>query len=80
MYILMARRTSSDEIKVTIKRFGEDDESITVEKGATIWDALVKAGLPRDTEVRIDWDVYEAGDELEDGDELVVATKKYAQG
>lgn len=80
MYILMARRTSSDEIKVTIKRFGEDDESITVEKGATIGDALVKAGLPRDTEVRIDWDVYEAGDELEDGDELVVATKKYAQG
>lgn len=76
----MARRTSSDEIKVTIKRFGEDDESITVEKGATIGDALVKAGLPRDTEVRIDWDVYEAGDELEDGDELVVATKKYAQG
>ena len=54
MYILMARRTSSDEIKVTIKRFGEDDESITVEKGATIGDALVKAGLPRDTEVRID--------------------------
>lgn len=75
----MARRAESNSIVVTIERFGMEPEEITLEKGASIGDALVKAGLPRDTEVRIDWETYEAEDVLENGDELVVSTKKYAQ-
>jgi hypothetical protein len=41
---------------------------------------LVKAGLPRDTEYRVDWEQFWPEDEIEDGDVLVVSTKKHTQG
>ena len=80
MYCKMERRAESNTISVEIERFWQDSEEVTLEKGATIGDALVKAGLPRDTEVRIDGETYDAEDLVEDGDVLTVSTKKYAQG
>ena len=48
------RRAETNLIKVTIERFGEDSEVVEIEKDSTAGDALVKAGLPRDTEHRVD--------------------------
>jgi hypothetical protein len=47
------KRTSSNTISVTIERFGEESEVVEIEKGSTAGDALVEAGLPRDTEYRV---------------------------
>lgn len=74
------RRAETNLIKVTIERFGEDSEVVEIEKGSTAGDALVKAGLPRDTEYRVDWEQFWPEDEIEDGDVLVVSTKKHTQG
>ena len=52
------RRAETNLIKVTIERFGEDSEVVEIEKDSTAGDALVKAGLPRDTEHRVDWEQF----------------------
>lgn len=74
------KRTSSNTISVTIERFGEESEVVEIEKGSTAGDALVEAGLPRDTEYRVNWEQFWPDDEVEDGDVLVVSTKKHTQG
>lgn len=80
MFFFSMKRTSSNTISVTIERFGEESEVVEIEKGSTAGDALVEVGLPRDTEYRVNWEQFWPDDEVEDGDVLVVSTKKHTQG
>jgi len=80
MFFFSMKRANSNTISVTIERFGEESEVVEIEKGSTAGDALVEAGLPRDSEFRVDWVQYWPDDEVDDGDVLVVSTKKHTQG
>lgn len=74
------KRTTADTIKVELQRFGESTQIVELEVGATIEDLCDKVGLDYGTEIRYNGDVVNLNDELEDGDVLVLPTKKITQG
>ena len=74
------KRTSAETIKVELQRFGESTQFVELEVGATIEDLCDKLGLDYGTEIRYNGDVVNLTDELEDGDVLVLPTKKITQG
>lgn len=74
------KRTTADTIKVELQRFGESTQFVELEVGATIEDLCDKVGLDYGTEIRYNGDVVNLDDELEDGDVLVLPTKKITQG
>lgn len=74
------RQAQPDTISVAIQRLMESTIPLTLPVDSTVWDALEKAGLPRDTEARVAWELASANDLLDDGDVIVVATKKNTQG
>lgn len=74
------RQAQSNTISVEIQRLWESTIRLDLPEDSTVWTALEKAGLPRDTEARVAWELATANDYLDDEDVIVVATKKNTQG
>lgn len=68
------------QITVKIQRLWESTTTLELAPDTKVGDALVQVGLPRDAECRIGWELATANDLLDDGDVIVVATKKNTQG
>lgn len=67
-------------INVKVQRLWESTIDLTLAPDTIIGDALVAAGLPRNSEARVNWELARENDILDDGDVIVVATKKNTQG
>lgn len=74
------RRNNEDKISVEIQRLWESTIQLNLDEDTTVGDALAEAGLPRNSEARIGWELATENDLLDDGDVIVVATKKNTQG
>lgn len=74
------KRTTADTIKVELQRFGESTQIVELEKDSTVEDLCDKVGIDYGTEIRYNGDVVSLDDVLEDGDALVLPTKKITQG
>jgi hypothetical protein len=74
------RQAINDTISVEIQRLWESTITLDLPEDTTVGEALEKANLPRDTEARVGWELATANDLLDDGDIIVVATKKNTQG
>lgn len=69
-----------DVIKVKIGAVGSRFDEFVLEKGTTVSQALEKAGYDRSGQVRINGQPYGNGDELEDGDEMLVISSEPVKG
>lgn len=74
------RQAINGTISVEIQRLWESTIRLDLPEDTTVGEALEKAGLPRDTEARVAWELATANDLLDDEDVIVVATKKNTQG
>jgi ABC-type Fe3+-hydroxamate transport system substrate-binding protein len=74
------RRNTENQISVEIQRLWESTIQLNLDEDTTVGDALAEAGLPRNAEARIGWELATENDLLDDGDVIVVATKKNTQG
>ena len=61
-------------MKVTTRFAGEEKEVI-VGGGATVRDVLVARGVPADSRVRVNGDVVDLDDQVEEGDVISMAPK-----
>ena len=71
------KKEERNEIEVKVARTGGKPEVYVLEEGATAEDALDAAGITynRRDRVRINGDIAELDDELEDGDRVTVTGK-----
>jgi len=76
----MRQAQVKDTISVEIQRLWESTITLTLDVDTTVGDALEEANLPRNAEARIGWELATENDLLDDGDIIVVATKKNTQG
>ena len=74
------RRTATDTIKVELQRFGESTQFVELPEDSTVEDLIEKADLPEGIEIRCNGEVVSLDDILDDGDVLVIPTKKITQG
>jgi len=69
------KRTSVDDsIKVTVNVLGGRSQTVCIAKDATVAEALAAAEMSTDLTVRVNGEECSGADELEDGDELFVAS------
>ena len=73
----MAKRKEADEIIVKVVRTGGEVKKYSLEDGSTVEDALDAAGITynRRDRVRINGEIAELEDVLEDGDRVTVTGK-----
>lgn len=76
----MRQAQVNDTISVEIQRLWESTITLNLPEDTTVGDALEEAHLPRNAEARIGWELATENDLLDDGDIIVVATKKNTQG
>lgn len=76
----MRKVETSSTIKVELQRFWESTQFVELPEDSTVEDLIEKAGLPEDIEIRCGGDVVALDDLLDDGDVLVIPTKKITQG
>ncbi len=70
---------AGETISVAVVSFGNDPIALTLAKGATVADALAKAGITRGSqEIFVSGEVAEDADELEDKDVVSIVTPKQA--
>lgn len=74
------RQAQANTISVEIQRLWESTITLNLPEDTTVGDALEEAHLPRNAEARIGWELATENDLLDDGDIIVVATKKNTQG
>lgn len=74
------RRTEQDTIKVELQKFGESTQFVELPEDSTVADLIEKAGLDEWIELRCNGEVVNEDDILDDGDVLVMPTKKITQG
>lgn len=74
------RQANADTISVEIQRLWESTITLNLPEDTTVGDALEQAHLPRGIEARVGWELANENDLLDDGDIIVVATKKNTQG
>ena len=77
---MRTNETYSSTISVEIQKLGEPTIHLTLPEDATVADALGQAGLSRNAEVRVAWQLARPENLLDDWDILVVATQKVTQG
>lgn len=70
----------ANSINVTIQRLGESDITLNLPVDSTVAEALEEANLPVGIGCRVWTMTANSDDILDDGDVLVVATKKITQG
>lgn len=74
------RKTAQDTIKVELQKIGESTQFVELPEDSTVEDLIEKADLPEDIELRCKGEVVSLDDILDDGDVLVMPTKKITQG
>ncbi len=73
----MVRRTegASSSIEVQVARLGERVDSYLMAEGSTVGDVLDKAGIDRSTNVKVNGEVVDMTDIVENNDRLFIAGK-----
>lgn len=74
------RRTDTNTIKVELQKFGESTQFVELPEDSTVDDLIEKADLDEWIELRCNGEVVNGDDILDDGDVLVMPTKKITQG
>jgi sulfur carrier protein ThiS len=70
----MARRNTSQSIKIEVSKLGEETKTITLPKDSTVGTALESAGYPDNASAKISGEPVESDAVLEDGDEIFVGS------
>lgn len=76
----MRQAQTNNSIRVEIQRLWESTITLNLDEDTTVGDALEEAGLPRNSEARVGWELATENDILDNWDIIVVATKKNTQG
>lgn len=71
---------ASNSVSITVQRVGQDDLTFVFDHEPKVKEVLQVANIPTNADCRCDWEIAELWFDLEDGDVLVVATKKITQG
>lgn len=74
------RRANESTISVEVQRLWESTITLNLPEDSLVGEALVEAGLPSNSEARVGWELVDENDILDDGDIIVVTTKKNTQG
>jgi sulfur carrier protein ThiS len=76
----MAIKAQSPEIRVEVMSLGGEVKTVLLNGSHTVADALNAAGLPENSEVRCNGEVYSGNDEVENGDSLMVLAGEKPKG
>lgn len=77
---MRTNETINSNVRITVQRVGQDDQTFVFSNEPTVKEVLATAGIPETAEVWCAGELAKLTYELEDGDVLTVMGKKITQG